>query len=82
MEDCQFPTTKKVPSVEIKSQNNVADFFILEGLFVMNLYELDKPDTAEQNSSHTASSPGQDADERKILRGNVTLTAHPLRKAN
>ena len=27
MEDCQFPTTKKVPSVQIKSQNNVADFF-------------------------------------------------------
>ena len=43
MEDCQFPTTKKIPSVQIKSQNNVADFFflILEGLFIMNLYELD-----------------------------------------
>ena len=27
MEDCQFPTTKKIPSVQIKSQNNVADFF-------------------------------------------------------
>ena len=27
MEDCQFPTTKKVPSVQIKSQNNVADLF-------------------------------------------------------
>jgi len=27
MEDCQFPMTKKVPSVQIKSQNNVADFF-------------------------------------------------------
>jgi len=25
--DCQFPTTKNVPSVQIKSQNNVADFF-------------------------------------------------------
>jgi len=28
MEDCQFPTTKKIPSVQIKSQNNVADFFL------------------------------------------------------
>jgi len=27
MEDCQFPTTKIIPSVQIKSQNNVADFF-------------------------------------------------------
>ena len=27
VEDCQFPTTKKIPSVQIKSQNNVADFF-------------------------------------------------------
>ena len=27
MEDCQFPTTKTIPSVQIKSQNNVADFF-------------------------------------------------------
>jgi hypothetical protein len=26
MEDCQFPTTSKIPSVQIKSQNNVADF--------------------------------------------------------
>jgi hypothetical protein len=26
MEDCHFPTTKIVPSVQIKSQNNVADF--------------------------------------------------------
>ena len=28
MEDCQFPTTKKIPSFQIKSQNNVADFFV------------------------------------------------------
>jgi len=42
MEDCQFPTTKNVPSVQIKRQNNVAEFFILEGLFIMNLYQLDK----------------------------------------
>jgi len=27
MEDCQFPTTKNIPSVQIRSQNNVADFF-------------------------------------------------------
>ena len=27
MEDCQFPMTKKIPLVQIKSQNNVADFF-------------------------------------------------------
>ena len=42
--DCQFPTAKKIPLVQIKSQNNVADFFffILEGLFIMNLYQLDK----------------------------------------
>ena len=27
MEDCQFLTTKNIPSVQIKSYNNVADFF-------------------------------------------------------
>ena len=32
MEDCQFPTTKQVPSVQIKSQNNVADFFDIRGI--------------------------------------------------
>jgi len=32
MEDCQFPTTKKVPSVQIKSQSNVADFFDIRGI--------------------------------------------------
>ena len=31
MEDCQFSTTKKFPSVHIKSQNNVADFFDIRG---------------------------------------------------
>ena len=37
---------QKIPSVQIKSQNNVADFFlILEGLFIMNLYQLDKQST-------------------------------------
>jgi len=46
MEDCQFPTTKKIPSVQIKSQNNVADFFlILEGLFILNFYQLEKQST-------------------------------------
>jgi len=43
MEDCKFPMAKKILLVQIKNQNNVADFFfILEGLFVMNLYQLDK----------------------------------------
>jgi len=32
MEDCQFPTTKKIPSVQIKRQNNVADFFDIRGI--------------------------------------------------
>jgi len=32
MEDCQFPTNKNVPSVRIKSQNNVADFFDIRGI--------------------------------------------------
>ena len=36
---------KKIPSVQIKSQNSVVDFFILEGLFIMNLYQLDKQST-------------------------------------
>jgi len=46
MEDCQFPTTKNFPSVQIKSQKNVADFlFILQGMFIMNLYQLDKEPT-------------------------------------
>ena len=45
MEDCQFPTTKKIPSVQIKSQNNDADFFIFVGLFIINVYQLDKQST-------------------------------------
>jgi len=46
MEDSIFSTTKKMPAVQIKSQNNVAEFFfILEGLFIMNLYQLDKQST-------------------------------------
>jgi hypothetical protein len=40
-----WKTTKKDPSVQIKSQNNVADFFILERLFIMNLYQLDEQST-------------------------------------
>jgi len=32
MEDCQFPTTKKIPSVQIKSQNIVADFLDIRGI--------------------------------------------------
>jgi len=40
------PTTNNIPSIQIKSHNNVADFFlILEGLFIMNLYQLDKQST-------------------------------------
>jgi hypothetical protein len=35
----------KVPSVQIKSQNNVAEFFILEGLFIMILYQMDEQST-------------------------------------
>jgi len=42
MEDCQFPTTKIFPSVQMNIQNNVADFFFFDtrGIvhyeFVMN----------------------------------------------
>ena len=36
---------KNILSVQMKSQNNVADFFMLEGLFIMNLYQLDKQST-------------------------------------
>ena len=36
------PLSKKCRRVQIKSHNNVADFFILEGLFIMNLYQLHK----------------------------------------
>ena len=32
MQDCQFPTTKNIPSVQIKSQNNVADIFDIRGI--------------------------------------------------
>jgi len=32
MEDCQFSKTRKFPSVQIKSQNNVADFFDIRGI--------------------------------------------------
>jgi len=40
-----IPHDQKIPSVQIKSLNNVVDFFILEGLFIMNLYKLDKRST-------------------------------------
>ena len=32
---------QKIPSVQIKSQKNVADTLILEGFFIMNLCQLD-----------------------------------------
>jgi hypothetical protein len=32
MEDCQFPTPKKIPSVQTKSQKNAADFFYIRGI--------------------------------------------------
>jgi len=32
MEDCQFPTTKKILSGQIESQNNVADFRDVRGI--------------------------------------------------
>jgi len=32
MEDCQFPTTKKVPSVQIKSQKMLLTFFYIRGI--------------------------------------------------
>jgi len=32
MEDCQFSTNKIIPSVQIKSRNNVADFFYITGI--------------------------------------------------
>jgi hypothetical protein len=43
-EDCQFSMTKKVLSVQIKESKNV-NFFILHGLFIMSLYQLDKQST-------------------------------------
>ena len=43
LEDCQFLTTKNFPSVKIKSEKNVSDFFfIVEGFFIMNLHQMDK----------------------------------------
>jgi hypothetical protein len=42
MEDCQIPTTKQIPSDQIKNQNNVAEDLKLEGLFILSLYQLDK----------------------------------------
>jgi len=45
MEDCHFFKTKNVPSVQIKCQKMLLVFFILEGLFIMNLYQLDKQST-------------------------------------
>ena len=35
----------KIPLVQIKSQNMLLTFFILKGLFIMNLYQLDKQST-------------------------------------
>ena len=32
MEDCQFPTTKRIPPVQIKSQNDFAKFFDIGGI--------------------------------------------------
>jgi len=40
-----IPHDQNIPSVQIKSENNVAEFLILEGLFIMNLYQLDEQST-------------------------------------
>ena len=42
MEDCQFPTTKKIKIRRSKSRvkTMLLTFFILEGLFIMNLHQL------------------------------------------
>jgi len=45
MEDCQFPKTKKIPLVQIKSQNNVSDFFFILEFDITNLYQMDKQST-------------------------------------
>jgi hypothetical protein len=38
-----IPHDQKIPSVQIKSQNKFAEFFLmLDGLFIMNLYRMDK----------------------------------------
>jgi hypothetical protein len=44
MKDCQFPTTKNSASPNQQSKY-VADFCILEGLFIMDLYLMDKQST-------------------------------------
>jgi hypothetical protein len=36
-----IPHAQKIRSAQLKSQNKFADFFILEGLFILNLYQLD-----------------------------------------
>jgi alpha-L-fucosidase len=36
-ERLSIPQDKKIPSAQIKSHKNDADFFILEGLFIVNL---------------------------------------------
>jgi len=41
----QFVTTKKISVGLNHESKNVTDFFILEGLFIMNLYQMDKQST-------------------------------------
>jgi len=45
MEDCQFPTTKKFRQSKSIVKIMLLTFFHIEGLFIMNLYQLDKRST-------------------------------------
>ena len=45
MEDCQFPTTKIFHQFKSRVKTMLLTFLIVEGLFIMNLYQLDKKST-------------------------------------
>jgi len=45
MEDCQFPTTKRFSQSKSRVKKMLLLFLISEGLFIMNLYQLDKQST-------------------------------------
>jgi hypothetical protein len=41
-EDCQFPTTKNFRQSKSRVKTILLTFLILDGLFILNLYQLDK----------------------------------------
>jgi len=77
-----IPHDQKIPSVQIVSPNNFAEFLILEGLFIVNLYQLDKQSTKftiwKYWKSCVMKLDGNDPNFLPTTHGSCITTIHPL----